>query len=109
MGSGRKNADEMKFGGIAFEWHAAKAAANLKKHRVSFEEAMAIFADEMALTVPDMAHSGSEDRSLGIGRSERGRLLTVCFTERRDRIRIISARLAERWERREYERGDEKQ
>lgn len=109
MGSGRKNPDEMSFGGIEFEWHAAKAAANLKKHRVPFEEAMTIFSDEMALTVPDMVHSGSEDRSLGIGRSERGRLLTVCFTERKDRIRIISARLAERWERREYERGNKRQ
>jgi uncharacterized DUF497 family protein len=88
---------------LEFEWHPLKAAANLKKHKVSFDEAKTIFGDRRVLVVPVREHSVSEERSLAIGRSEVGRLLTLCFTEREDRLRMISARVAERWERREYE------
>lgn len=92
---------------LEFEWHPAKARANLKKHKVSFEEAMTIFGDKRVLVVPDRVHSYDEERYLAIGRSDQRRLLTMCFTDRQHAIRIISARVSERWERREYERADE--
>ena len=92
-----------QFEGIDFEWYPPKAVANLRKHKVSFEEAMTIFGDEKVLIVPDQEHSQNEERSLAIGRSSFGQLLTMCFTEREECLRIISARHAERWERREYE------
>lgn len=88
---------------LAFEWHARKAAANVKKHGVSFEEASTIFGDENQLTIPDREHSFDEPRYLAIGRSGQDRLLIVCFTERGPKLRLISARVAEAWERREYE------
>ena len=94
----RDNIDDIKF-----EWHTPKASANLKKHKVSFDEAKTVFGDKRHLVVPDRAHSYEEERGLAIGFSERRRLLTMCFTERKGRIRIISARLAEPWERRIYE------
>jgi uncharacterized DUF497 family protein len=90
-----------------FEWHPLKAAANLKKHGVSLEEARTIFGDKRVLVVPDRGHSFDEVRSLAIGRSENGRLLTMSFTDRGERIRVISTRIAERWERREYEGANE--
>jgi len=93
--------------GLEFEWHPKKAEANLKKHKVSFAEAKTVFGDPKVLVVPDLVHSVGEERSLAIGRSDNGRLLIVCMTEREDRLRIISARLAERWERREYEDANE--
>jgi uncharacterized DUF497 family protein len=98
---------ESQFEGIEFEWHKLKAEANLKKHKVSFDEAMTIFGDENALVVPDREHSGEEERNLAIGLSTQGRLVTLCFTERGQKLRIISARLGERWERREYEDANE--
>lgn len=97
---GRDNIDDLKF-----EWHRSKASANLKKHKVSFQEATTVFGDKRHLVVPDRVHSYDEERSLAIRFSEKRRLLTLCFTERKDRIRIISARLAEPWERRIYEIG----
>lgn len=96
-------------GGLEFEWHPKKAEVNLKKHKVSFEEARTIFGDPKVLVVPDRVHSVGEERSLAIGRSDAGRLLIICLTEREDRLRIISARLAERWERREYENANEQE
>ncbi len=92
---------------LDFEWDPPKAAANFTKHKVSFQEATTIFGDKKHLVVPDREHSFDEPRSLAIGRSERGRLLILCFTERDDRIRMISARLADPWERREYEIANE--
>ncbi|HEV2325074.1 MAG TPA: BrnT family toxin [Terracidiphilus sp.] len=100
----RDNIDDLKF-----EWHPSKASSNLKKHKVSFGEAKAVFGDKRHIVVPDRVHSYNEERSLAIGVSEKRRLLTMCFTERRDRIRIISARLAEPWERRIYEGSDWKE
>uniref|UniRef100_E6QLP8 Protein containing DUF497 n=1 Tax=mine drainage metagenome TaxID=410659 RepID=E6QLP8_9ZZZZ len=86
-----------------FEWHPVKAASNEKKHKVSFEEARTIFQDTHRIEVPDDWHSDEEQRYLGIGRSFQGRILSVYYTLRLNRIRIISARRAERSERDEYE------
>jgi len=90
-----------------FEWHTVKAASNLRKHKVSFEEASTVFKDKQRIEAPDQWHSDDEQRYLGIGRSIQGRILSIYYTFRSGRIRIISARLAERWERNEYEIGDE--
>jgi len=81
---------------IEFEWDSAKAAANLKKHGVSFEEARSIFYDEFAVQFFDDENSGSEDRFLMLGFSDEARLLIVCHCEREHGhvIRIISARKA---------------
>lgn len=83
----------------------AKAAENLKKHRVSFEEAASVFLDPLALTFWDPDHSDDEDREITIGRSARQRILFVAHTAREDRIRIISARRTTRRERKQYEEG----
>lgn len=90
-----------------FEWHPVKAASNLKKHKVSFQEASTVFKDARRIEVPDQWHSDDEQRYLGIGRSIQGRILSIYYTLRARNIRIISARLAERWERNQYETGDE--
>ncbi len=81
---------------IRFEWDPAKAAANLKKHGVSFEEARSVFYDEFAVQFFDDEHSATEERFLLLGMSVGARLLLVCHCEREagDIIRIISARKA---------------
>jgi uncharacterized protein len=86
-----------------FEWDSAKAAANVKKHGVSFEEAVSALRDDFAATARDLAHSVVEFRFITFGVSASGRLLAVSHTERGNRIRIISARLATRMERKIYE------
>jgi uncharacterized protein len=86
-----------------FEWDAAKARENLKKHGVAFEEALTVFADPFAHIFDDPDHSESEQRELIIGHSATRRLLVISFTERRPRTRIISARQATPNERRKYE------
>ncbi|MCB9155994.1 MAG: BrnT family toxin [Caldilineaceae bacterium] len=88
---------------LEFEWEPDKAARNLHKHNVSFQEAATVFGDETGATVYDPDHSEAEDRFLTIGYSNRGRLLIVSHTDRDDRIRIISARLLKPSERRQYE------
>jgi uncharacterized protein len=90
---------------LAFEWDDKKAKQNLKKHRLSFEEASTVFGDPLALTIPDPVHSEDEDRLNTLGESNRQRLIVVSFTDRGDKIRIISARLATRRERKDYEEG----
>jgi uncharacterized DUF497 family protein len=90
---------------LAFEWDDAKAKQNLKKHRVSFDEASTVFGDPLALTIPDPLHSEEEDQFITLGESHRRRLLVVVFTERGDKIRLISARVATRRERKDYEEG----
>lgn len=89
--------------GLEFEWDPHKAAANLGKHGVAFEEAVTAFADPHSITIPDPDHSMGEDRFVLIGRSAVQRLLVVVHLERGERIRLISARLAARRERRSYE------
>ena len=88
-----------------FEWDEQKAASNLQKHRVSFDEAVSVFADDLALTFADSDHFESEERSRTYGNSNRGRLLVLVHTERRHNIRIISARKATRYEKSIYDRG----
>lgn len=90
----------MAFG---FEWDPDKAASNLRRHGVSFEEAATAFADPHGLIVPDPRHSVQEDRAVLLGYSGSQRLLAVMFTERGDRIRVISARTATPRERHAYE------
>lgn len=86
-----------------FEWDPGKAESNLKKHGVSFEEAVIVFADPLSLNMPDPSHSAEEARYLVLGISAEGRLLVVAYAERPPRTRIISARKATRRERHDYE------
>jgi len=91
---------------MTFEWDEKKARGNLKKHGVSFTEAVSVFRDPLSITVADPMHSESEYRFLDIGISDQGRLLVVSYTERASRIRIISSRQALPTERRAYEEND---
>lgn len=88
-----------------FEWDYQKAASNLQKHGVSFDEAVSVFADVLALTFIDTDHAESEDRSRTYGISNKGRLLVMVHTERRNSIRIISARKATQYEKSIYKQG----
>ena len=88
-----------------FEWDAEKARQNVDKHGISFEEAVTAFGDPLSVTISDPDHSDSEDRRLLMGMSRRSRFVVVAFTERGDRLRIITARLASRREKRKYEEG----
>ena len=90
---------------LSFEWDPRKESANRRKHRVSFEEAVAVFGDPLARIFDDPDRSGREARELIVGRSKQQRLLVVCFVQRDDRIRIFSARKATRQERQDYEEG----
>ena len=91
---------------MEFEWDESKAAANFKKHHVSFEEAKTVFDNPLAIIFDDEAYSINERREIIIGHSQRNRLLLISFTERAtNSIRIISARLATRRERENYEQN----
>jgi uncharacterized DUF497 family protein len=89
---------------VNFEWDPRKAAANERKHRVSFDEAMTVFADWESITIPDPDHSEGEERFLIVGSSSRGRVLVVSHAERGENVRIISARRADAHERRKHGR-----
>jgi uncharacterized DUF497 family protein len=88
---------------LRFEWDPRKAATNRAKHGVSFEEASSVFGDPLGLIVDDPRHSHGEKRNVLLGLSERHRLLAVMFTERKEMIRVISARKVTRRERKYYE------
>ena len=89
---------------LSFEWDPKKEASNVAKHRVSFSEAQSAFADEFARLIPDPDHSTDEDRFILLGTSIGSRLLVVCHCVRsEDSIRIISARKAQKQERKIYE------
>ena len=90
---------------MEFESDPVKATINLKKHKVSFEEAASVFGDPMAYTFADPDHSLGEERWLMFGLSRTARVFAVIFTHRRGKYRIISARLATRHERKTYEEG----
>ena len=88
---------------MKFEWDKIKAAENLRKHGVSFDEATTVFGDPLAITFLHPAHSFEENRFLTFGSSSQGRLIVVSHTDRSDRIRPISAREMTRRERKDYE------
>ncbi|HEX8684649.1 MAG TPA: BrnT family toxin [Ardenticatenaceae bacterium] len=88
---------------VQFDWDEQKAASNVTKHGVSFEEAATVFSDPLAVIFDDEMHSSEEARELLIGHSLNSRLLLVSFTERGDTVRIISARPVTRKERQDYE------
>jgi len=89
--------------GIEFEWDAAKAATNLRKHGVSFEEAVTVFSDAFSLTIADPVEP--ENRLVTVGWSHRRRTLVVVHSDRGTAIRLISARVATRKERKVHEEG----
>jgi uncharacterized protein len=88
-----------------FDWDENKAASNLFKHGVSFDEAKTVFDDPLYIDFYDPAHSDDEDRYLIVGESNQRRLLIVSYTERGNLIRLISARGVTRTEREVYEEG----
>lgn len=88
----------------AFEWDPEKAAANEAKHGITFEEATSVFLDPLLENRLDDDHSANEERYTAIGFSQVGRLVLVTYTDRGDRIRIISARRPTRREVANYER-----
>ncbi len=88
---------------LKFEWTRKKAASNLSKHGVSFEEALTVFGDPLARIFDDEDHSAEEHREIIIGRSARERVLVMCFTAQGESVRIFSARTATRRERKDYE------
>ena len=88
---------------MQFEWDREKAITNLRKHGVSFEEAVTVFYDSLAATFPDPDHSVNELRLITFGYSAQDRLLVVSHAERADSLRIISARVASARERKRYE------
>ena len=92
---------------MEFEWDIRKAAANLRKHGVSFEEAATAFGDYLSTTASDPDHSTEEGRYITVGLSNLGRLLIVAHSERGGRIRIISARTLTGREKRDYENKEE--
>jgi uncharacterized DUF497 family protein len=89
---------------MRFEWDPIKAASNIRKHGVSFDEAVTVFKDPLAFIFDDEAHSEEEHREIIIGMSALRRMILVCFVERlEDVVRIISARPATRQEIKDYE------
>ena len=88
---------------MEFEWDPDKAASNEEKHGVTFDEAATAFGDPLSVTIQDPDHSDDEERFVLMGQSFRGRLLVVVHADREGRMRIISARLATRNERRAHE------
>jgi uncharacterized DUF497 family protein len=96
----------MKNSLLEFEWDAEKAAGNLRKHGVSFEEAASVFNDAQATAYEDPDHSTGEKRCLTIGASAQGRLLIIAYADRSERIRIINARKVTTRERELYEEED---
>lgn len=90
---------------MRLEWDPRKARANVRRHGVTFEEAATALRDPLSATGADPDHSMDEYRYVTFGLSERGRVLVVAHTDRGDSIRIISARVASKAERRVYEEG----
>lgn len=91
---------------MTFQWDARKSASNRRKHGVTFEDAVTVFLDPLALTFPDPDHSQNEDREITIGFTLKRQLVIVAHSSRGRAIRVISARLATRSERQQYEEDD---
>ncbi len=89
--------------GLQFEWDEKKASANIRKHGISFEEASTAFADDLSITIDDPLHSKDENRLILIGKSKQFKTLVVVHVERKENIRIISARKATKKEQKFYE------
>lgn len=90
---------------MEFEWDTKKAESNLSKHGVSFTEAQTVFDDPLYVDFYDPDHSEAEHRYIIIGESSRNRILLVAYTEREDKIRIISARKVTKQELKAYQEG----
>jgi hypothetical protein len=88
---------------MTYQWDGDKAAANLRKHGIDFADAVSVFADDLAITIPDERFD--EERFITVGMDAFGRVLVVVYTWRDDEIRVISARKATRREREQYEEG----
>ena len=88
---------------MKFEWDRVKEEQNIKKHKISFDEAVTVFYDPISATFHDPDHSIAEDRFITVGYSSQGRLFVVSHTEKGDEIRIISARPATISERKRHE------
>ncbi len=95
---------------MRFEWDPAKATSNIRKHGISFDEAVTVFKDPLAFIFDDITHSEQEPREIIIGMSALRRMILVCFVERlKDVVRIISARAATRQEIKDYEENTHNQ
>jgi len=92
---------------VNFEWDSKKARLNRRKHKVSFEEATTVFGDPLSLTYPDPVHSETEQRSMTVGMSGAKRVLVVAHTDRGGSIRIISAPVTTKRERKHYEEAQQ--
>ena len=92
--------------GLRFEWDPRKALSNKDKHKISFEEAAEVFADVLAISIPDPDHGGNEYREVTIGQTGKMRIVVVSHTQEDGTIRIISARKAERQEIIQYNEGE---
>ena len=90
---------------LKFEWHDEKAMRNITKHGISFLEATSVFSDSLSLITHDKHHSYDEDRWTIIGTSNFNTLLVITFTDRQEKIRLISARKATKSERKKYEKN----
>ena len=102
----RTERPKLNSGFITFEWDARQAAANLKKHKIAFEDAATVFLDPLAVTFADPDHSFDECREITIGSTLKGSLVFVSHCQLLiGCLRIISARLATRTERNDYEKG----
>lgn len=89
---------------MKFQWDPKKATANIRKHGISFDEAVTVFKDPLALIFDDTTHSEYETREIVIGHSILNRLILVCFTESDEQsVRIFSARRATKHEQKDYE------
>lgn len=86
---------------MVYQWNVDKATANLRKHGIDFADAVSVFSDDLAITIPDERFD--EERFVTIGLDGFDRVLVVVYTLRGEAIRIISARKATRQERRQYE------
>jgi hypothetical protein len=89
---------------LLFEWDEDKANINLRKHEIGFDEAISVFYDKLSITIFDSDHSTNEERFIDIGLSNINRIITVVYTDRNDRIWIISSRLATKKEIKHYEK-----
>jgi uncharacterized DUF497 family protein len=90
---------------MKFEWDKQKAKLNLSKHGISFEEAQTVFDDPLYVDFYDPDHSENEDRYIILGESSNSRILLVSYTERSDKIRLISARQVTKQELIAYQEG----